>query len=173
MKRRTQILTVFALFALLAVVLTALGITPEERRTYLDKLVQTLPAVPSFNAWLERTRELPPDFDALPKINGLPDPLRFVNGRTVKTAEDWKARRAEIFALEEKYDVGTFPPKPRLTNVAVLSENNANGQITRSLRLEFGPDQKATLRAVITIPAGEGPFPVMISPNINVTAGGG
>src|SRR6185436_9706380 len=37
---------------------------------------------------------------------------------------------------------------------------------------EFGPDQKATLRAVITIPAGNGPFPVMISPSINVGAGG-
>ena len=170
MKRLPQLL---ALFALLAIVLTISGITPDERKAYLDKLVQTLPAVPSFNAWLERTHELPPDFDALSKINGLPDPLRFLNGRTVKNAEDWKARRAEIFALEEKYDIGTFPPKPKLTNVVVLNENNANGQITRNLRFEFGPDSKATLRATITIPAGDGPFPVMISPSINAPGAAG
>jgi len=132
----------------------------------MDKLVQTLPAVPSFNTWLQRTSELPPDFDALPKINGLPDPLRFVDGHMVKSAADWKARRAELLALEQKYDLGTFPPKPKLDNVVVLSEDNANGQITRNLRLEFGPDRKATLRATITIPAGAGPFPVMISPSI-------
>src|SRR5262249_31720883 len=120
-----------------------------------------------------RTGELPPDFDALPKTNGLPDPLRFLDGRTVKTAEDWKARRAEIFGLEQKYDVGTFPPKPKLDNVVVLSENNANGPLPRTLRLEFGPDRKATLRAPIPIPAGNGPFPVMISPSINNGGAGG
>jgi cephalosporin-C deacetylase-like acetyl esterase len=169
MKRRPQILALLALFA---IVLPSTGTTPEQRKAYLDKFVQTLPVVPSFNAWLERTHELPPDFDALPKINSLPDPLQFLNGRVVKSAEDWKARRVEILALEQKYDVGTFPPKPKLANVVVLSESNTNGQITRNLRLEFGPDQKATLRAVITFPTGDGPFPVMISPNINGGAGG-
>lgn len=164
MKRLSQVLALSALFA---IVLPSLGITLDERKAYLEKFVQTLPMVPSFNAWLDHTHELPPDFDAFPKINTLPDPLLFVNGRKVKSAEDWKARRAEIFALEQKYDIGTFPPKPALANVVVVSENNTNGQITRTLRLEFGPDQKATLRAVVTIPAGAGPFPVMISPSIN------
>ena len=170
MKRHSQLL---ALLALLVCLFPSLGMTLEERKTYLDRFVQTVPAVPSFNTWLERTHELPPDFDALPKINGLPDPLRFLNGRTVKNAEDWKVRRAEIFGLEEKYDIGTFPPKPALANVVVLSENTANGQITRNLRFEFGPEQKATLRATVTIPAGDGPFPVMISPSINAPGAAG
>jgi cephalosporin-C deacetylase-like acetyl esterase len=146
--------------------------TPQERKAYLDKLVQILPPVPSFNAWLQRTGELPPDFDALPKINGLPDPLRFLDGRVVKTSDDWKARRAEIYALEQQYDLGTFPPKPKLDNAVVLNEATANGRITRDLRLEFGPDRKATLRATVTIPAGDGPFPVMISPSLAAGAGG-
>ena len=170
MKRQPRLV---ALLALLAIALSSPAMTPEERRAYLDKLVQTLPAVPSFNTWLQRTGELPPDFDALPKINGLPDPLQFLDGHMVKTAADWKARRAELFALEQKYDLGTFPPKPTLDNVVVLSEDNANGQITRNLRLEFGPDRKATLRATITIPAGAGPFPVMISPSINAPGAAG
>jgi cephalosporin-C deacetylase-like acetyl esterase len=169
MKRQTHLLILLALFA---ITLASPAMSPEERKAYLDKLVQTLPAVPSFNAWLQRTGELPPDFDALPRINGLPDPLQFLDGHMVKTIEDWKARKAEIYALEEKYDLGAFPPKPRLDNVVVLSENNASGQITRNLRFEFGPERKATLRATITIPAGVGPFPVMISPSIGGGAGG-
>lgn len=156
------------LFASLAFGLSYPAMTAaQELRAYLDKFIETLPTVPSFDSWLDRTGELPPDFDSLPKINGLPDPLRSLDGRMVTTVEDWNARRAEIFALEERYDLGTFPPKPTLANVVVLSEDDADGQITRSLRLEFGPNQEATLRATITIPAGEGSFPVMISPNIN------
>src|SRR6188768_2329689 len=170
MKRQTRLL---AFVLLLAMGLGATAMTREERRVYLEKLVQMLPAVPSFSAWLQSTGELPPDFDALPRINGLPDPLRFRDGRMVKTSADWRARRAEIDALEQKYDLGTFPPKPKLDNVVILNEDTANGQVTRNLRLEFGPDRKATLRATITIPAGNGPFPVMISPSINAPGAGG
>jgi cephalosporin-C deacetylase-like acetyl esterase len=170
MKRQWRLV---ALLALLALAPPSPAMTPEQRRAYLDKLLQTLPAVPSFNTWLQRTGELPPDFDALPRINGLPDPLQFVNGRKVKTTEDWKKRRAEIYALEQKYDLGSFPPKPTLDNVVVLNESTANGQITRSLRLEFGPERRATLRASVTIPVGAGPFPVMISPSINAPGAAG
>src|SRR5213080_4901052 len=106
MKRQARLVT---LLALLAIARSSPATTPEERRVYMQKLVQILPAVPSFSAWLQRTGELPPDFDALRKINGLPDPLRFLDGRVVNTAEDWTARRAEIYALEQKYDLGTFP----------------------------------------------------------------
>ncbi|HEX4998609.1 MAG TPA: alpha/beta fold hydrolase [Terriglobia bacterium] len=169
MKRPRQLLV---LFVSLAISLPSLAMTPEERRAYLNKFVETMPVVASFNTWLQRAGELPPDYDALPKINSLPDPLRFVDGRPVKSANDWKARRAEIDALEQKYDLGTFPPRPGLDNVVVIDETTTNGQITRNLRFEFGPDRKATLRATITIPAGSGPFPVMISPSISNGAAG-
>jgi cephalosporin-C deacetylase-like acetyl esterase len=172
MKRHPRLLALFTLLSLLAIAVPSVSMTPEERKAYLDKFIQIMPAVPSFSAWLQRTGELPPDFDALPRNNPLPDPLRFVDGRVVRNADDWKARRAEIYTLEQKYDVGSFPPKPNLDNVVVLSETSANGQITRSLRLEFGPDRKATLRATVTIPAGAGPFPVMISPSIGAPTGG-
>jgi hypothetical protein len=91
----------------------------EERREYLAKLQQILPDVPSFREWLQKTGELPPDFDALPRINGLPEPLRFLDGRAVRTAREWRLRRAEIRQLFEKYDLGTFPPKPKLDSVAM------------------------------------------------------
>ena len=80
--------------------------TMEERRQYLEKLLQILPDVPSFKQWLDKTGELPPDFDALPRINGLPDPLKFLDGKPVRTAADWKSRRAEIRQLYRKIRFG-------------------------------------------------------------------
>jgi hypothetical protein len=65
--------------ALLARSQRADAMTSAERRQYLEKLQQILPPVPSFQAWLDKTVELPPDFD-LPRMNGLPDPLRFLDG---------------------------------------------------------------------------------------------
>src|SRR5271167_2986865 len=79
------------------------AMTPQERQQYLEKLIQILPDVPSFKQWLEKTGELPPDFHAFPKTNGLPDPLKFLDGRPVRTPSEWKARRTEIRQLLEKY----------------------------------------------------------------------
>src|SRR5581483_6473893 len=98
--------------SLVAVVQPARAMTPKERRQYLEKLQKILPPVPSFQAWLEKTGEIPPDFDSLPRMNSLPDPLKFLDGRPVRSAQEWRARRTEIRQLFEKYDLGSFPPKP-------------------------------------------------------------
>ncbi len=106
----------------------ASAMTPEERAAYRDKLLQLLPDVPAgrgpgarpaFSEWAKD--HLPPDFDTLPKINGLPDPLLFVDGkRVVKTPQDWQERRAEIFKLFETYYFGRVPPKPKLDEVVTV-----------------------------------------------------
>ena len=140
--------------------------TEAERRQYLEKLLQTLPDVPSFQQWLQKSGELPPDFDALPKVNGLPDPLKFLDGRPVRTAAEWRLRRAEIRQLFEKYDIGTFPPKPKLDRVVALDETAGKGYTVRNVRLEYGPGSKGSTRVQVMIPEGKGPFPVLISPNL-------
>jgi hypothetical protein len=61
---------------------------------YLEKFIEIMPAVPSFDEWLEHTGELPPDFDALPEVNGLPDPLRFLDGSVVATPNDRRTQRS-------------------------------------------------------------------------------
>src|ERR1017187_4150900 len=124
--------------------MTARGgaMTPEERRQYLDKVLQGLPDSPHFKAWLQKSGELPPDFDALPRINALPDPLKFLDGKPVRTAAEWKMRRAEIWQLYVKYILGTFPPKPKIDRVVVLDETQGKGYLVRNVRLEFGPQSK-------------------------------
>ena len=59
-----------------ALTVSARAMSPEERREYLEQLLEILPEVPSFSEWLAETGELPPDFDAFPRNNSLPDPLR-------------------------------------------------------------------------------------------------
>jgi pimeloyl-ACP methyl ester carboxylesterase len=159
-------LIAFALFLSMAASQPAAAMTPEERREYLAKLQQILPDVPSFRDWLQKTGELPPDFDALPRVNGLPEPLRFLDGRAVRTPAEWLARRAEIRRLFEKYDLGTFPPKPKLDRAVVLDETLGKGYLVRNVRLEFGPGSKGTMRVQVMIPDGKGPYPVLISPNL-------
>ncbi len=142
------------------------ALTVEQRRVHLDWMRQNLPEVPAWTDWQKATGALPPDFDALPGVNGLPDPLRFLDGRPVRNAADWAARRAEIRALFEKYVTGTFPAKPPLERVVAMDETRGAGWTTRNVRLEFGPGGKGTLRVQLTIPDGPGPFPVLICPNL-------
>jgi pimeloyl-ACP methyl ester carboxylesterase len=142
------------------------AMTPEERKQYLTKLQTIIPNVPSFQQWLDKTNELPPDFDALPRVNGLPDPLTFLDGRPVKTPADWKARSAEIRKLFEKYQSGTFPQRPKLDRAVVLDETHGKGYLIRNVRLEFGPNGKGTMRVQVMIPDGKGPFPVLMAPSL-------
>ena len=157
---------VFGLIALAAGWQPAGAMTLAERQEYLKKLQQILPQVPTFNAWLEKTGEIPPDFDSFPRVNGLPEPLRFLDGRQVRTPQEWRSRRAEIRQLYEKYDLGSFPPKPKVDRAVVLDETPGKGYLVRNVRLEFGPGSRGTLRVQVMIPEGKGPFPVLISPNL-------
>src|SRR4029079_5120290 len=96
--------------------------TSEERRAHLQWMFASLPDAPQFKQWQQRTGEIPPDFDAFPRNNFLPDPLTFMSGRTVRSASDWTGRRAEIRHLLEKWDVGTVPARATTFRTTVQSE---------------------------------------------------
>lgn len=136
----------------------------EQRRSHLDWMFQNLPEVAPWTEWQKQTGELPPDFDALPVRNFLPDPLRFSDGRPVSVAAEWPARRAEILAAFEQYQTGRFPPKPDLVRAVLLDETPGRGCVTRNLRLEFGPGGRGSVRVRITTPEGAGPRPALICP---------
>ncbi|MGA2798148.1 MAG: hypothetical protein ABSE63_11240, partial [Thermoguttaceae bacterium] len=155
-------------FGAMLLLLTAIhplwSMSDDERREYLDKLLKTLPDAPAFQQWLTASGELPPDFDALPRMNYLPDPLRFLDGRPVLTADEWKTRREEIHKLFQQYALGTFPPHPKLDRAVEIDETPGPGYRIRHVRLEFGPESKGTMRVELLIPDGPGPFPVFMGP---------
>jgi hypothetical protein len=68
------------LFRLLGVVLVLAALahpigamTQRDRSAYLDWMLKSLPSAPQFEQWQQRTGELPPDFEAFPRNNFLPD----------------------------------------------------------------------------------------------------
>jgi len=161
--------SLFSLVLLLST-LSLWSMSTAERQQYLQWMKQSLPDVPAWTAWQQKTGELPPDFDQLPRTNLLPDPLRFLDGRPVgKSDADWKARRAEILGLFEKYMTGTFPPKPAINKVAVLDETQGAGYLTRNVQIFFGPEGKGSVRARLVIPqvASGKKMPVMMSPSLD------
>jgi len=153
-----------ALVALAALANPLRAMTEQERRAYLEWMRKALPSAPQFEQWQQRTGEIPPDFDALPRNNFLPDPLTSMNGRVVRNASDWTARRTEIRQLLEKWQVGSVPSKATTFRTTVQSETPGNGYITRVVEIEYGPraDRTTTVTVTLTIPQGTGPFPVLI-----------
>jgi dienelactone hydrolase len=112
----------------------------------------------TWNEWVDRTGELPPDFESMPSEPFLPDPLK-----GVKTPEDWQKRRGEIRAQIEQWITGRMPPKPDNVRAVITGDRKEGGLMVRDVRLEFGPAHKAYLRLQILIPPGSGPFPVFLT----------
>jgi hypothetical protein len=53
-----------------------------------------------------------PDEGRLQPVRGLPDPFTFTDGRPVRTAADWRCRRAELAAQIQRFELGTRPEGP-------------------------------------------------------------
>ncbi len=152
--------------------------SPERRRQSLEETLQMLqpsrpPATGRMNAfdrtweeWLRRTGELPPDFDALPSIPELPDPLVLrENGRElpVTTPTLWARQRAALRDQVEHWLFGVMPPAPGNLRATVTATHREGRATVREVRLQFGPDSRATLRIELVIPDGNGPFPVFLT----------
>jgi hypothetical protein len=120
----------------------------------------------TFKDWLSRTGELPPDFDQMPSIPLLPDPLVLDEGGKnvpVTTPEQWKEKREWMKRQLEYYITGTRPPEPENVKATVLGEKNDGATTLRTIELTFGPENRATLTVEVMIPLGEGPFPVFLT----------
>ena len=133
---------------------------------------ETLPECPEFEAWQDSTGILPPDFEALPSTNLLPDPFTFFDGGKVKTdVRDWELRRKELLSLFEDCMWGHFPPKPEISRVEVLEEDAGEGWKSRTVKLLFGPEDKGSVRVKLTIPVGapspDGKYPLMLSTTLD------
>ena len=116
--------------------------------------------------WVRRTGELPPNFDALPSIPFLPDPLVTDEGGKdipVKTLSQWNEQREYIKQQVKHLFSGTFPAQPENFKSSVLEERVENGVKVEMVELRFGENNQAKLTLELLIPPGEGPFPVFMT----------
>ncbi len=134
-----------------------------QQRADREQLRRLLPKSDAWEKWLQTSGEMPPDFNQLPSIPFLPDPLRFSNGTAVATAHQWPARRLELLRLFFHYVFGTLPAAPGNTRAVDVKSREEGGATVQELVLEFGPKNQAKLHVELIIPRGNGPFPVFIT----------
>lgn len=112
------------------------------------------------------------EIEALPSIPELPDPFRTDDGARVASPYDWARRREEIREILLSQEYGHMPPPPG----AVRAEDETRQPVAdglgveRRLTLRFGPDERLSLRISLTLPDGDGPFPVIIKNDVALGA---
>jgi cephalosporin-C deacetylase-like acetyl esterase len=116
--------------------------------------------------WVQRTGELPPNFDAVPSIPFLPDPLIIDEGGKnipIKTMAQWQDQR-EYFKQQVKHILsGTFPEPPGNLKVNVLEERMEGDVKVEMIELTFGEKDEVKITIEVFTPPGNGPFPVFMT----------
>jgi RNA polymerase sigma factor (sigma-70 family) len=87
--------------------------------------------------------------------------LRFYDGTPVRTAADWKRRRAEI---RGKWDamMGPWPPLIEEPEVEHLSAERGENFTRHELRVKLAP-QWTPWHCYLLVPDGKGPFPAVVT----------
>ncbi|MGE3780116.1 MAG: alpha/beta hydrolase fold domain-containing protein, partial [Pirellulaceae bacterium] len=87
-------------------------------------------------------------------------PLEFYDGRPVKNAEEWPARRREI--LDRWHTImGPWPPLVEKPAIEYLAEERRDNFTQHHVRLQIAPD-RFTDDAYLLKPDGDGPFPAVV-----------
>ena len=116
-----------------------------------------------------------PDVNDLPVQTNLPDVMTMLDGTMVTTPAQWRARREEMKAILEHYELGHAPPPPgNVSGQDIQSRTVLDGAANfRLVHLKFGPDAKLGFDIAIFTPAKDGPFPTIINPSFFSTPGVG
>lgn len=95
----------------------------------------------------------------------LPPLLEFVDGRQVKTPDDWKKRQQEIRERLTQTFIGSFPAEtPRILDAEVVSdEKRDDGSRRKRVRVTLATPHEKSFEMAIWIPPGEGPFPLLVT----------
>lgn len=114
-----------------------------------------------------------PEVKDLPDRPELPDVMTMADGTRVSTPAQWQARREEMKAILEHYELGHAPPPPGNVSGTVLQahpvlDGTANFQL---VHLKFGPGERLGFDVAVFTPASGGPFPTIINPSFFSTPG--
>ena len=114
-----------------------------------------------------------PEVKDLPVRPEMPDVMTMLDGTRVTNLTQWQARREEMKAVLEHYELGHAPPPPgNVSGTDVRSQTVLDGAANfRLVHLKFGPEQKLGLDIAVFTPAGAGPFPTIINPSFFMTPG--
>lgn len=110
-----------------------------------------------------------PSFSSLPEQKKLPDPLMTMDGKPVKTAEQWrKERRPELKVLFQHYMYGYLPPAPKIhAGVGKTYKDFLGGKATmREITIELGKTGAPKINLMVITPNKiRGSVPVILGIN--------
>jgi len=87
-------------------------------------------------------------------------PLKFYNGDTVATAQDWQKRRKEILTRWNKM-MGEWPPLLKDQHLTLIDSTRRDGFTQYRVRFYWTPDQQT--KGYLLIPDGKGKKPAVIT----------
>ncbi len=135
------------------------------RKEALSEMKKYLMPCKFWDEWLNTTGELPPDFEKLPSVPNLPDPMDFMSNKVVR-ASDWDEQRTIISEHFQYYVFGSYPPPPDEVIAEEISrQKEGNGAVRKEIELSFGPGKKAKLRCEMLVPGSDNndKFPVFMT----------
>jgi len=94
------------------------------------------------------------------KLGKYRSPLKFADGTQVKTAADWKRRRAEILTQWQTM-LGKWPPLDTNPKVEILESKRRESFMQHRIRFAWTP-QKKTI-GYLLIPVSKGPHPAVVT----------
>lgn len=100
----------------------------------------------------------PPEFAN--DLGNYRSPLRFYDGRPVKTVEEWRERRREILATWHGL-MGKWPPLIEKPSITVLGEEKIETFVRKKVTVEITP-HGGTIPGYLMIPDAQPPLPAVI-----------
>ena len=113
------------------------------------------------NRWKKIAPFFAPPTEFAGKMGAYRTPLRFEDGRPVRTAEEWPRRREEILRTWHGL-MGPWPPLVQKPGFTVLARTRRENLSQERVRVEIAPGQ--TTEGWLLSPEGRGPFPAVLVP---------
>ena len=139
------------------VILMVSLVSAQDRPTKLNSATSKVPAN---SAWQKIKPYFTPPPEWQGKTGAYSSPLKFADGTTVKTAADWKRRRAEILSEWEGF-LGKWPPLITEPRVDLLESKRRENFTQHRVRFLWTPNEKTT--GYLLIPDGAGPHPAVVT----------
>ena len=118
------------------------------------------PALKARDTWKEMSQYFSPPVEFRDKYGTYRSPLKFYDGRQVKTPEDWQKRRTEILTRWNEL-MGKWPPLIKNQKMEVLESTHRDGFTQLRVRFFWIPNEKT--EGYLLIPDGNGKKPAVIT----------
>ena len=112
--------------------------------------------------WRKIQQYTQPPAEYRDKFGSYRSPLKFPDGDTVKTPQDWAKRREQILSLWHKR-LGEWPPLVERPEVKRLETVEREGYVEHHVQVQVAPEGYVA-DGYLLVPEGTGPFPAVLVP---------